>query len=1354
MCMYALMVCTMEPKNVNEAMTNPAWIKSMKEELLQFKRLDVWVLVPPSNNIKPLTLKWLFKNKHDEENTVIQNKTRLVVRRYRQEKGIEFEESFTPVARMEAIRIFLAYVAHKSFTVFQMDVKTAFLHVKEGIIWVKQAPRAWYDELSMFLLQNHFFKGTIDLTLFIRRFDADILVVQVYVDDIIFGSTHPRADYAGVRPPQEYFPVTSLPKSKVIPKVVEKNAFSKSVNSHLTTNKLIDKCTKALALGLLEIETKPINAYFKNNRVVHHDYVNVTKEHVATLQELLDQARVLKPLDEHINYAFNFAARIQELLMYVSASCPFTQSGNEKWAPATSHRKNNKLYARTKQIIKTITQKHAVKKNTRKTNNTMLPSTGRVSSTNASESKPRSNTKNDRIPQPSSRSNKNKVEDHHMKFKSSANKNNHVLDCKANVKNAALSKNSDTICLSHNEFKSEWKPTGRVFTSVGLRWKPTGRMFNMKGKIIQTSPATIMPLGNRLHTIRIPVVAPNAKTGMRYSIAKNSLIKAHINRYGHPFNPPNFSFTVEIVLWYLDYGCSKYQFTMSPSLTFVSLSCGCASFLSKSPSTWDSWTRLKKSVQLHAARLGFHMTRHRDKLINFVSKFIRTVRFDNDHFAAIMGYEDLQIVNILISRVYYIERLGHNLFSVGKFCDSGLEVAFRKHTCFVRNLEGVNLLSDSCGSNLYTISMANMVKSSPICLLSKASKTKYWLWHRRLSHLNFGTINQVAKQGLVKGLPKLKYTKDHLCSTCQMGKSKKESHPHKPKPSTNEKLQKLHMHLYGPMRVKFLRTKHEDPEIIIKILKQAQVSLNATVRYLRTKNDTEFLNQTLRNYREDVRITHHISNAHNPQQNGVVERRNHTLIEAARTMLIFSKSPLFIWAEVVAIVCYTQNRSLIHARYNKTPYELFRDRKPELKYLHVFGAICYLTNDFEDLGKLQRNADIRIFIGYSPSEKALGLVLKQAVSTSTKPPTKNDWDLLFHLMFDEYFKPPSAVSTPISAATLPPPDTAADSSSTSIDKDAHSLSISPNIKATNSPINSTNVETNEEVAVFDSDTFTNPFTPLETKSAESSSRIVDTSNMHTFQQPPIYTKRWKKDHLFTTIINDPSKPVFTRRQLSIDALWCYFHAFLAKEEPKNYKESMIESSWIEAIQKEIYEFERPEVYVSQPEGFVNPDHPNHVFMLKKALYGLKQAPHAWYDLLSKFLLSQKFVKVVVDLTLFTRKEGNDLILSKLDEDPNETPVDPTRYGRMVGSLKYLTTSHPDLVFAVCMTKHINVRYHFIKEKVENEIVELYFIDSNFQLADIFTKALTIERFEFLINRLGMQIITSEELKRLAESDEE
>nr|GEU42017.1 putative ribonuclease H-like domain-containing protein [Tanacetum cinerariifolium] len=218
MCMYALNVSSMEPKNVKEAMTDPAWIDSMQEELIQFKRLDVWVLVPAPDNISPLTLKWLFKKKHGEEQTVIQNKSRLVVRGYRQEEGIDFEESFASVARMEAIRIFLAYATHKSFLVFQIDVKTAFLHgslkedvyvcqpegfidadhpshvykLKKALYGLKQAPRAWYDELSKFLLQNQFFKGTIDPTLFIRHFHNDILVVQVYVDDIIFGSIHPR----------------------------------------------------------------------------------------------------------------------------------------------------------------------------------------------------------------------------------------------------------------------------------------------------------------------------------------------------------------------------------------------------------------------------------------------------------------------------------------------------------------------------------------------------------------------------------------------------------------------------------------------------------------------------------------------------------------------------------------------------------------------------------------------------------------------------------------------------------------------------------------------------------------------------------------------------------------------------------------------------------------------------------------------------------------------------------------------------------------------------------------------------------------------------------------------------------
>nr|GFB83687.1 Gag-Pol polyprotein [Tanacetum cinerariifolium] len=190
MCMFAFTVSQTEPKNIKEAMANLAWIESMQEELHQFDRLDVWELVDRPLCTNVINLKWLWKNKHDEENTVIRNKSRLVAKGYAQKEGVDFEESFAPVARLEAIRLFIAYAAYKSFTIYQMDVKTAFLYgplkeevyvnqpdgfvnpyhpdkvyrLKKALYGLKQAPRAW----------------------------GDILLVQIYVDDIIFGSTNPN----------------------------------------------------------------------------------------------------------------------------------------------------------------------------------------------------------------------------------------------------------------------------------------------------------------------------------------------------------------------------------------------------------------------------------------------------------------------------------------------------------------------------------------------------------------------------------------------------------------------------------------------------------------------------------------------------------------------------------------------------------------------------------------------------------------------------------------------------------------------------------------------------------------------------------------------------------------------------------------------------------------------------------------------------------------------------------------------------------------------------------------------------------------------------------------------------------
>ncbi|GJR13015.1 retrovirus-related pol polyprotein from transposon TNT 1-94, partial [Tanacetum coccineum] len=264
------------------------------------------------------------------------------------------------------------------------------------------------------------------------------------------------------------------------------------------------------------------------------------------------------------------------------------------------------------------------------------------------------------------------------------------------------------------------------------------------------------------------------------------------------------------------------------------------------------------------SRCSKHMTGDRSLLENFVVKFMGTIRFGNDHFAAITGYGDYVQGNITVCHVHYVEGLGHNLFSVGQFCDGARE------------------------SNLYTISISNMAASSPVCLISKATSTKSWLWHRRLSHLNFGTINNLTKHDLVDGLLKFKYGKDHLCSACERGKSKKASHPPKVVPIDD----------YSRFTwVYILRTKDETLEIIKNFIARVQLNYNAKVHKIRTDNGTEFKNAILKAHYEKLGIMQQFLIARTPQQNGVVERQNQTLVEAARTMLIFLRLPEFLWAE-------------------------------------------------------------------------------------------------------------------------------------------------------------------------------------------------------------------------------------------------------------------------------------------------------------------------------------------------------------------------------------------------------------------------------------------------------------------------
>nr|GEW01156.1 integrase, catalytic region, zinc finger, CCHC-type, peptidase aspartic, catalytic [Tanacetum cinerariifolium] len=642
----------------------------------------------------------------------------------------------------------------------------------------------------------------------------------------------------------------------------------------------------------------------------------------------------------------------------------------------------------------------------------------------------------------------------------------------------------------------------------------------------------------------------------------------------------------------------------------------------------------------------------RTKLITISQPPVFTKK--DDHVAAILGFGDLQWGNILITRVYFVEGLGHNLLSVGQFCDSDLEVAFRRNACFVRNLEGVDLLKGDRSTNLYTINLHDMASASPICLMARASSTKSLLWHQHLSHLNFDTINDLAKNDLVSGLPKFKYHKEHLRPSCEQGKSKRASHPPKPIPNFRQRLHLLHLDLCGPMRI---------------------ASING--------------------------------------------KRNQTLVEAARTMLIFSRAPLFLWAEAIATACFTQNRSIIHRRFNETPYELINGRKPDISFLHVCEALCYSKNDREDIGTLGAKGDIRFFIGYSADSCAYrvynrrtkkiietmnvsfnelsamafeqhsskprlqsmtygqissGLDLTYAPSTiTTQQPTEGELDLLFEAMYD-YF-----IGGQPSAAQRTVPATQA--------QQVRQMSTS-----------STSI--------------------AETASTPTNSSSHATSFPNTSQD----------DHPLEKVIKEPSRPVLTRNQLRSNGDMCMYALTVSTMEPKNVKEAMTDPAWIESIQEELLQFKRLDVWVLVPaldnispltlkwlfknkhdeeqtviqnksrlvvrgyrqeEGFDFEEsfapvarmeairifltyaaHKSHVYKLKKALYGLKQAPRAWYDELSMILLQNHFFKGTIDTTLFIRHFDDDILVKALvqgisaladiiDKKPKESKLNTT-----------------------------------------------------------------------------------------------
>ncbi|GJY40792.1 retrovirus-related pol polyprotein from transposon TNT 1-94 [Tanacetum coccineum] len=532
----------------------------------------------------------------------------------------------------------------------------------------------------------------------------------------------------------------------------------------------VSKPSATIAPGMFKLDIEPISHRLKNNRNAHEVYLEKTIEDTDTLRGLVECARKQNPIVPLLEFACMFTKHVQELLVYVSKTCPSLTKPTEKLVVVTPMNKEKKVRFAELVTSSSNIPKQTDSLRTKDSNKPLLTFTGVNTTTSASGSKPSSNTKKNRISRSPSSNQKKKVEENPRKVKSSLNKTNFVFEpiSNAHVKHFVRNAKFEYICVICNKCLFDANYDMCVIDYVkDVNVRKTFTIVGNKCPLTRITSTKVMPTKE---TIKKSVLTPT-QVIIVYS-RKPKALRSVVS-----------SSKVKIVE-------SKTSNTKEPK------------------QSWGSTISNVTSSSLNDCRLW---------------------RLSNGKCYNLLGL--------------FLEGSGHNLFSVGQFCDSDLEVAFRKHTCFIRDLDGVDVLKGSRGSNLYTLSMDNLLLSSPICLLSKALKTKSWLWHQRLSYLNFDYITSLAKQSLARGLPKLKYQKDHLCSACALGRSSHDS-------------------------------------------------------------------------------------------------------------LLYSK-------QIINLKTSQQ-----------TPYELLHDRKPDLSYLHVFGALLYPTNDGEDLGKLKPKADIGIFVGYAPAKKA------------------------------------------------------------------------------------------------------------------------------------------------------------------------------------------------------------------------------------------------------------------------------------------------------------------------------------------------------------------------------------------------
>jgi len=409
-----------------------------------------------------------------------------------------------------------------------------------------------------------------------------------------------------------------------------------------------------------------------------------------------------------------------------------------------------------------------------------------------------------------------------------------------------------------------------------------------------------------------------------------------------------------------------------------------------------------------------HMTGDKRKIKNLKIKDQGFVTYGDNNKGKIIGIGDVGGGDTLeIKDVLLVEGLKHNLLSISQLCDKGLKVIFESDYCTIHQKNSKEIaLKVMRHNNIYLIDLDYASSSNITCLVTKEENP--WLWHKRAAHIHMKQLNKSISIDLVIGLPKIKFEKDKICAACQKGKQVRSSFHSKNILSTSKPLELLHMDLFGPSRIKsyggnyyalvivddysrftwtfFLTLKSEAFKAFKKFAKLVQNEKDLKIKTIRSDHGREFQNESFENFCDENGILHNFSAPRTPQQNGVVERKNRSLEELARTMLNKHNVPKYFWVDAVSTACYVLNRMLIRPILKITPYELFKGRKPNVAHLKIFGCTCFvLNNGKENLGKFDSKADEAIFLGYSLTSKAYRVFNRRTLNVEES----------MHVVFDE-----------------------------------------------------------------------------------------------------------------------------------------------------------------------------------------------------------------------------------------------------------------------------------------------------------------------------------------------------------------